>query len=68
MKTNILGSMGIRLQAQVRDSDRTPDFVANAQIERNWRDWSKKKNCSIDQRLSFLDLQHLVLENLCIDC
>lgn len=67
MKTNILGSMGIRLQAQVRDSDRTPDFVANAQIERNWRDWSKKQNCSIDQRLSFLDLQHLVLENLCID-
>ena len=52
MKTNILGSMGIRLQAQVRDSDRTPDFVANAQIERNWRDWSKKQNCSIDQRLS----------------
>jgi lambda family phage portal protein len=67
LKTNVLGSMGIKLQAQVQDQDRTPDFVANAQIERNFRDWSKKKNCSIDQRLSFLDLQHLVLENLAID-
>ena len=67
LKTNVLGSMGIKLQAQVQDVDRTPDFVANAQIETQFREWSKKRNCSIDQRLSFLDLQHLVLENLAID-
>ena len=45
--------MGIKLQAQVIDQDKTPDFVANAQIERNFTDWSKKGICTADGRSSF---------------
>ena len=67
LKTNIVGSMGIKLQAQVIDQDKTPDFVANAQIERNFTDWSKKGTCTADGRSSFLDIQKLVMENLAID-
>ena len=67
LKTNIIGSMGIKLQAQVIDQDKSPDFVANAQIERNFSDWSKKGTCSADGRSSFLDIQKLVIENLAID-
>ena len=67
LKTNIIGSMGIKLQAQVIDQDKTPDFVANAQIERNFSDWSKKGICTADGRSSFLDIQKLVIENLAID-
>lgn len=67
LKTNIIGAMGIKLQAQVIDQDKTPDFVANAQIERNFTDWSKKGNCTSDGRSSFLDVQKLVIENLAID-
>jgi len=67
LKTNIIGSMGIKLQSQVIDQDKTPDFVANAQIERNFTEWSKKGTCTADARSSFLDIQKLVIENLAID-
>jgi lambda family phage portal protein len=67
LKTNIIGSMGIKLQSQAIDQNKTPDFVANAQIERNFTDWSKKGNCTADARSSFLDVQKLVIENLAVD-
>jgi lambda family phage portal protein len=70
-RSNVIGSQGIRLQAraifETPDGMQESDEAANNQIERAWRDWSKKKNCSVDGRLSLLDVMQLAAENAAKD-
>jgi lambda family phage portal protein len=67
-RTNVVGSEGIRLQ--VRDIAReTADGVeyddhANRLIEKAWKEWCKKKNCTADGRLSWIDAKQLITETV----
>lgn len=65
-RTNVVGSEGIRLQVRAIEKE-TPqgikyDDTANAMIEKAWADWSKKKNCTVDGRLSWIDVKKLIIE------
>lgn len=64
MKTNVIGEMGIQLQADSKNPDGTDDDAANNQIEREWELWCKKGNCTVDGKYSWIDCQDIVLESM----
>lgn len=59
---NVVGPHGIRLQARLH-SGGLPMETANQRIEDAWAEWGEKGICTVDGKLSFLDLQHLMLRN-----
>ena len=65
--TNVIGQNGIRLQSKARDPNNQLDMVGNNLIEREWKKWSQKGNCTMDGRMSFLDCQKLFIESLARD-
>jgi lambda family phage portal protein len=67
MLTNIVGENGVTLQSKARNSDGTHDLNANRHIEDAWRLWTKKGSCTVDGKLSFLDCQKLVVQQLAVD-
>ena len=67
MVTNVVGQNGIRIQSKARNEDGTLDIIGNQVIENAWKQWSKKGNCTIDGKLSFLDAQKLFIESLARD-
>jgi lambda family phage portal protein len=64
MKTNVVGEFGISMQSRARNDDRSLDRVANSILEEQWKAWGKKGNCTIDGKLSFIDCQSMVMEQL----
>jgi lambda family phage portal protein len=73
-RNNVLGPKGIGLQAKLT-TGKTPakadtatlDDAANRVIERAWKAWGKKSNCSVSGRLSWHDVQDLALRSLLVD-
>lgn len=65
--TNVVGQNGIRFQSKARNLDGNLDQLGNQTLEREWKRWSKKGNCTIDGKLSFLDAQKLFIETLARD-
>jgi lambda family phage portal protein len=65
--TNVVGQNGIRLQSKARNADNSLDIIGNNVLEREWAKWSKRGNCTIDGKLSFLDAQKLFIETLARD-
>lgn len=61
VRNNVLGWQGIRLEMKVKDPNGDLDSNANTQIEDAWKRWGKKKNCTIDKRLSWRQLCNLAL-------
>lgn len=61
-KTNIVGPNGIPFKSRAENPDGSFDKGANSLIEEAWLDWCKKKNCSVDKKLSFTDVLHLLVE------
>lgn len=65
---NVLGSDGIKLQSKVPMQRGTnPNKAANDAIEAAWLDWGKKKNCTITTKLTWIQVQHLILRNVAVD-
>ena len=64
MNTNVVGEAGISMQSRARNDDRSLDRVANTILENEWKAWGKKGNCTVDGKLSFIDCQALVMEQL----
>ncbi|WP_127110392.1 phage portal protein [Pararhodobacter zhoushanensis] len=54
---NVVGPVGIRLQAQARDQGGTLDTEANDAIEQAWRDWCRRENADVTGRRSFVAIQ-----------
>lgn len=72
VKSNVIGVNGIKLQSRaLRDgvAGATPvmDDVDNKLIERAWQDWGRPYNCSSDKKLSWLDIQNLVIASVARD-
>lgn len=65
---NVFGPDGIKLQSKV-PLQRGPKLnsVANTIIEGAWADWSKKENCSLDRRLSWIQMQRVVSRTVAVD-
>ncbi|SES66101.1 phage portal protein, lambda family [Paracoccus homiensis] len=67
VRQNVVGSTGVRLQAQVRDTNRQSDTGANDAIEAAWARWGKRGNCSMDGRRSFHRLEMAVIQSCARD-
>jgi len=66
VKQNVVGQ-GIKLQARTRRDANRLDVIDNTLIERAWRDWGKPSNCSVDRKLSFNDIEKLVIGTVATD-
>lgn len=63
-KNNIVGHTGIRLQAQVKTRAGDMDSKANTMIEEAWKEWSKRRNCDVEQAQNFISFQRQAVESL----
>lgn len=67
MVSNVVGKAGIRVSSKARNDDNSLDIGANLLIERAWKEWSQIGNCTVNERLTFLDCQKIFIETLCRD-
>lgn len=62
LRANVVGPMGIRLQARMRSADGRPFDTVNGAIEDAWDAWGRR--CTVDGRYSFRDVQGLLATSL----
>ena len=67
MISNIIGANGIRLSVKARNPKGDLDILGNQTIEREFKNWSRMGNCTLNGRQSFLDCQKLFVEALMRD-
>lgn len=60
LKDNIIGPRGITLQSKVMTQKKNFDVVTNESVEAGWARWGMVGNCTVDGKLSWLGVQHLV--------
>ncbi len=60
-RQNIVGR-GIKLRAQPRSADGSIDAGDKRAVEDAWRRWGQRGVCTVDGRLSWVDVCHLVAE------
>ncbi len=67
VKKNVVGTGGINLQVRAKDTNGTLDKVANDTIETAFYKWGKKGNCDVTAKLSWRDIQNLIISTVSID-
>jgi lambda family phage portal protein len=71
LRSNVVGAQGISMQVRAIESDSKKGIIfddsANRLIEKNWNEWASKKHCTIDGRLSFIDVQQMLIETVAKD-
>ena len=67
LKTNVVGSHGIKLQNQAKDANGELDKKANKTIEEKFKLWCKKGICDVTGQYSFIDIQKMVIGTLAED-
>ncbi len=67
MVANVIGNQGIKLQCQFVDNNGKPDLNDQAFVEKHWQKWASRDNCSIDGKLSWLEIQELIVRTLARD-
>ena len=67
LENNTLGEKGVSLQVRAKEPSGQLDEVANNIIERAWKQWSKVGNCEVTGRLSWVDVQRLILRCIARD-
>lgn len=66
-QTHIVGPNGFALQSQVKYDTGNPDVGANDAIERAFNEWALRGTCEVTGRLSFVDVQQLLVETAARD-
>ena len=61
---NVVGHKGIQLQMQFMTTRETPAATVNEKVEAAWEEWGHPENASADGRLSWVEIQHLVVKEL----
>ena len=65
LKSNVVGSTGIRLQPKIRTADGTRlDTEANDRLKVAWNKWCRPQNCTVTGKLSFRDVLDLFVQGL----
>lgn len=68
LKTNVIGSNGIQLQMQIKESDgKTLDMVKNNMVQDAWAEWGKKENCTVTRKHSWLEVKKIILRSCARD-
>jgi len=61
LRTNVVGESGIRLQMKARNPDGGIDMGGNNIIESAWAEFSRYGGCTVDGRMSMIDLLNYVI-------
>ena len=67
LESNVLGHAGIGLQMKITENGGRPDALANDLIEKAWRDWSRREVCTVTGRMTWFEVQRLVLRSTARD-
>ena len=71
VRSNVVGPQGIGVQVRAVDRKSKDeivfDDVANDLIEEGWYEWAKVQTCTVDGRLSWIDVQQLIIETTAKD-
>lgn len=67
LESNVLGHAGIGLQMKITEDGGRSDELANDLIEKAWRDWSRREVCTVTGRMTWFDVQRLVLRSTARD-
>lgn len=67
VQKNVIGVGGIKLQARTLRDGINLDTVDNALIERAWKNWGRPFVCSVDNKLSWHDIQKLAIASVARD-
>lgn len=67
LKNNVVGDRGFTLQVKAMTSDGKLDESGNQAVEDRWRMWGRSGNCTVDGRLSWLEVQKLIIESCARD-
>lgn len=67
LKTNVVGQYGFKLQVKALDPRGALDTDGNQSIETAFKVWGKRGNCTADGKLSWVDVQKMVVEGLARD-
>lgn len=67
LETNVVGDKGVSMQVKARNTDGSLDVIGNDIIENTWNQFALKGNCTADGRLSWIDLQKLVISTVAKD-
>ncbi len=67
LKTNVIGSTGLRLQAKVKDSNGELDKKANQNIEDGWKSWGKLGVCDVTGKYTIDDIYKMALGTVAED-
>lgn len=64
LANNVVGARGIRLQGRMRQPNGLPATTQNSKLEAAWQRWSTSAQASVDRRLSWTQMQRLVISLL----
>ena len=64
---NVVGPNGIGLQVRTETQGGALKATLNDEVEAKWARWCEPANCTVDGRLGFVDLEHLIAETLPAD-
>lgn len=67
LKKNVVGKKGFTLQVKALDSLGNLDLGGNQSVETAFSKWGKLGNCTVDGKMTWIDVQKLVLESLARD-
>lgn len=67
LKNNVVGDRGFSLQVKHINPSGDLDQSGNQLIEDAWKQWGKKGHCTADGKMSFVDVQKMVIEGLARD-
>lgn len=67
LRTNVVGEMGFQLQVKALDSINQLDTSGNEAVEKAFKSWGKRGNCSVDGKMSWIDAQKLAIESIARD-
>jgi lambda family phage portal protein len=67
LDANVIGTTGLKLQADAKKATGESNEKLNRQIEDAWKDWSRKRNCDVTEQLSLRDIASLFLRTIATD-
>lgn len=59
VRRHVVGPQGVRLQMDIQDPNGAKDTRANALIEKAWKKWAKRGNCTICGKLSWWNVENI---------
>jgi len=67
LRSNVVGDNGFQLQVKALDSVGKLDQSGNDAVEKAFKKWAKRGNCTVDGKMSWVEAQKLAIESLARD-